>query len=151
MDGVIHTEIFWGFLAGGSVLPKYWRHLPIFIPCLSNNDFSRFQYIEFITLDISLDSIVKKWVGSPPPRKRRENLKQPFLAHFWSKWADFLHEALLSHTLSGKLVTSHPTSHPPSHPSGLPPAQPPLGKSCQIRPIFAGLVNSPITWLHIKN
>merc|ERR1711873_337525 len=53
-------------------------------------------------------------------------------------------------TLSGKLVTSHPTNHPPSHLSGLPPAQPPLGKSCQIRLIFAGLVNSPITWLLIK-
>ena len=88
--------------------------------------------------------------GPPPPQKRRENLKQPFLGHFWSKWAGFLHETLLSHTLSGKLVTSHPTSHPPSHPSGLPPAQPPLGESCQIRPIFAGMVNKPITRLHMK-
>ena len=56
-----------------------------------------------------------KW--APPPRKRRENLKQPFLGHFWSKWAGFLHETLLSHTLSGKLVNSHPQStRPPAPP-----------------------------------
>ena len=92
----------------------------------------------------------KPLLGSPPPRKRRENLKQPFLGHFCSKWAGFLHETLLSHTLLGKLVASHLPAHPPTHPSGLPPARPPLIKSCLIRLIFAGVVDSPITWLHMK-
>ena len=64
----------------------------------------------------------------PPPQKRQENLKQPFLAHFWSKWAGFLHEPLLSHTLSGKLVTAPTPNHPPTHPVGLPPVRPPLEK-----------------------
>ena len=111
MDGVIHTEIFWGFLAGGSVLPKYWRHLPIFIPCLSNNDFSRFQYIEFITLDISLDSIVKKWVGSPPTPKKAGKLKtaisRPFLVQMsWFFAWDFVITYIV-----GKISQHPPTPH----------------------------------------
>ena len=88
--------------------------------------------------------------GPPPPQKWRENLKQPYLGHFWSKWAGFLHEALLSHTLSRKLVTAPPPTYPPTHLSGLPPARPPLGKSCQIRLIFAGMVIRPKGRLHMK-
>ena len=120
MDGVIHTEIFWGFLAGGSVLPKYWRHLPIFIPCLSNNDFSRFQYIEFITLDISLDSIVKKWVkfwakapfGVPPTPKKAGKLKtaisRPFLVQMsWFFAWDFVI------TYSVRKISHQPPDQPP--------------------------------------
>ena len=115
MDGVIHTEIFWGFLAGGSVLPKYWRHLPIFIPCLSNNDFSRFQYIEFITLDISLDSIVKKWVGSPPTPKKAGKLKtaisRPFLVQMsWFFAWDFVI------TYSVRKISHQPPDQPPAQP-----------------------------------